>query len=241
MKYQGLKNFGQFHIPKKTSQVQAQAATILSSELGILKFPKYMAKALTKDRHWKGHKFQAAEERGITNEEFLSGIASNVAAYTALQQVCGKSRCTQIYNRIIEKTGLAEWENWIPSARDFMDCADPWEALRHYFIEYFQANEREGVFNLEIVENSASMLRLNVTDCAWHALYTEAGCPELPTITKQAEVLFLSRFFQSMGGDFQRPSWLCRGEGHCDWQFLRYKPEDSPVLEPDRFQTFSLD
>ena len=223
MKYEQLKNFGELHTCKASARVQMSAIKWLSSELGMIKFSRFLAKMLTEERHLDTRHFRAAKERGITNDDFFEGTKTAIATYDSLLQVCGTERGAEIYNRFSKKQGVLLWEDFIPAAEDFLRFSDPWEGLRQYFLEYFRVNEREGLFRLEVVRDSESELYIKVTDCAWFSTYSEAGHPEAASVSAESDVIFLQQLLGEMGGDFKRDSWLCRGDVHCDWHFYRQK------------------
>ena len=223
MDYRDLKNFGVLHTCKPSARVQMSAMGWLTKELGVLKSPGFFTKMLGEGRRWEAHEFRAAEERKITDREFFEGVRSAIAAHRSLLEVYGAERGAEVYRRFAEKQGVMLWEDFIPTAQDFLDCDDPWEALRQYFLEYFRVNEREGIFRYEVVQDDDSELHIRLVDCAWFAMYGEAGCAELPGVSAQADVIFLSRLLRKMGGDFKRPCWICRGDSTCDWRFLRHR------------------
>jgi hypothetical protein len=221
--YRGLRNFGQLHTAKVPPQVQLSAVTWLAGQLGIISFPRYMTHLLSEDRRWKEFHFSEADKRGIKHKEFIEWVQKGIASYRASVGVCGQEKGEEIYSKFTEKQGLLCWESFFPTAADFAEYADPWEALRQYFLEYFRVNHSEGVFDFQVVRDTDSELHFKVIDCAWHAMFSEAGCPNLAHIGAQVDIIFLPRLLGEMGGDFRREHWICRGDTTCDWHFFQHK------------------
>ena len=227
MEYHELKNWDRLWTPKPSARVLMASFTTLPRELGFIGTPKFVATLAAKERSWKKKRFKAVEERGLTDEEFLEGIRYTIAFYAAMIAACGKEKTSRVYPKLTEKLGVMMYEDFIPSSKDFMSFRDPWEAIRLYFRHWFMAWGREGVAQLEIVQDTDSDFQVHVTDCAWHAIWSEAGYPELAPISQQTDLIFLPRLMGEVGGDFKRQDGcLCLGDPICDWHFFRHKGPD---------------
>ena len=222
---QDLKNYGQLNVGKASPRVMMSALSSLPSGLGFIGTPKFIAKLQGKDRHWKKHRFQAVADRGITCQEWIEGISYSIAFYTALVATIGKKKTLEFYPKLASKTGILMDEDFFPSAQDFLRCSDPWGAVKDYFHEYFAVNEREGIMRFEVVENNDSDFQFHVTDCAWHALYHEAGSVEGLSISARTDNEFFPCLAQGIGYDFKRASGICDGDTICDWHFYRHKQD----------------
>jgi hypothetical protein len=220
MECEQLKNYGQLLTTKPSAKVLMASITSVPAELGILGTPKFLAKLASKDRYWKRRKFKAPEERGITNPDILDGIRSNVLAfYTALIATCGKEKAVETYAKLSKKMGLMMYEEFFPSAEDFLRCEDSWGALGEYFLEFLRTWEQEGIAKFEIIEHADGVFHACLTECALNAIYREAGYPETSTIGCRPEHLFLTRLARDVGGEFKRESCICLGDATCDWHF----------------------
>jgi hypothetical protein len=135
----------------------------------------------------------------------------------------GKEKAQQVYPKLTEKLGVMMYEDFLPSSKDFMKFHDLWEAFREYFRHWFAAWIRDGVAQYEVVQDTDSDFQVHLTDCAWYALWKEAGYPELAPMGAEADLVFLPRYMGEMGGDFKRDGCLCRGDPICDWHFCRDK------------------
>lgn len=221
MQYTKLKNFGKLHTADTPPRVQINAITWLSGQLGITTFPRFLARVFSEDRYWKRYHFTEAAKRGITHQEFIAGVQISIATYKASIAVCGKDRGEEIYSEFTKRQGLMLWEDFFPDVKDFLRFPDPWKALRQYFVEYFRVNRQEGVFKYEVALDTDTDLHFKLTDCAWHAMFKEVGCPNLASIAASVDVVFLPRLLEKMGVDFKREHWICRGDHVCDWHFCR--------------------
>ena len=223
MEYRELKNFGEVFPVKPSARVMMAAFALIPRELGFIGTPKFAAKLQSKDRYWKKKRFKTADEKGLIHQEFTEGIRFAIAFYTALIATCGKENAAEVYWKLTEKRGAMIYEEFFPSSEDFLRCLDPWEAIRLYFLEFFQAYRGIGAMQYEVVQNTESDLQIHVSDCAWDFMSQEAGYPEIASINGQCDLIFLPRLMEGIGGDFKRESWLCKGDATCDWHFCRYK------------------
>ena len=227
MECEQLKNFGRLLTTKPSARVIMNSLTSVPPELGIIGTPKFLAKLQGQDRYWKKKEFKAPVERGINNTDILDGIQSNVLAfYTALIATCGKEKALSTYAKLSEKMGLMMYEEFFPTAKDFLRCRDPWPSFQQYIIEFLRTWKREGVARFDVLENTDDELQVHLTDCALNAIYREAGYPEVAAISSQPNALFLSHLANGIGGGFKRESWICHGDAICDWHFRRYEAPD---------------
>ena len=223
MEYQDLKNYGQLYTGKMSAGVLMHAITSVPSELGFIGSTKFLTQLQAKERHWRRVEFKALVERGVTDPDVVAAMRANLAFYTALVASRGREKAAAIYPRIAERLGPMIYEEFLPSAEDFLGCSDVWGAIRGYFREFFRVVEREGVGRIKAVLDTDSEFRVRYDDCVWHAVACEAGYRELMPITARADVIHLPRLMRAVGGDFRRDCWLCDGDCVCDWRFLRHQ------------------
>jgi len=222
MECERLTNHGQILTTKPSARVIMASITSVPPELGFLGTPKFLLKLQGQDRYWKKKQFKAAQERGITNPEIVEGIQSNVLAfYTTLIEVCGKQKALNIYTRLSEKMGLMMYEEFFPEAKDFLRCQEPWQAFTQYLLQFLMAWEREGIARFQVVQNTDREFQIHLTDCAFNAMYHEAGYPEVAAVGCRGNYVFLGRLSDEVGYGFRRESWICRGDNTCDWHFRR--------------------
>lgn len=226
MEYQELKNFGELYTGKASPRVIMKALAAVPAELGFIGTPKFLTQFQGKDRYWKKKRFKALEERQVGNREVVEGMQINLAFFTAVVAACGEEKGPMAFSKLAEKMGVLIYEEFMPSAVDFTNCPDPWEAARHYFREFFRVQGEAGIARFEVTRDTDSEFHIQFSDCAWYAVACEAGYPGLMAITAQPDVVFLPRLMRGIGGDFKRECWLCRGEGVCDWHFYRHRIPD---------------
>jgi hypothetical protein len=224
VEYSELKHFGELYYPKNSPKIWTTFLTTMPKELGVLGTPKFMTKMGSQDRYWKeDFHFKTVEERGIAHQEFLDGARFSIACYTTLLAVTDKQKAMEIYPTLADKMWVLQWEEFLPSAKEFRRFPDPWEAFREYFHEFFRAHQREGVKRYNIIENTDTEFHVQLTDCAWDAMFREAGHPEPQCMHGQAEGTCLARLSAKMGFHFKRESSLCCGDTTCDWHFYSRK------------------
>ena len=223
MEYEGLSNYGQFYTEKAPPVIMMAAISSLPREVGLLTTPRVLARLQRKERYWKKQRFATAEERGLTNPEFLQSMQYGLAVHTTLLDTLGEKKGRETTWAFAARMGRMVLEHFLPTAEDFLRCADPWWAVRCYFLEFFRVNEREHGMRFEIVKDNHSDFQVRVTDCAWDFIWREAGFPELAHVHNGSESLALSRIMRGVGGEFRRGSCLCKGDAACDWHFCRYQ------------------
>ena len=224
MEIEELRNYGQVNTAKLTPQALMVAFTSIPKELGIIGTPRFAAKLASTERRMSKKEFKTAQERGLTHEGFLQGMRYGLSFYSALVATEGREKARKYYPRLAEKIGVAQWEEFLPTAEDFLSFSDPWDTLRIYWRNYFAAYEREGGMRYEIVVDTENEFRVKVTECAWDFIWREGGYPELAPMSGYTEVLYIPKLMAKInGGDFTRDSCLCSGESYCDWHFHRRK------------------
>jgi hypothetical protein len=221
MEYQELKNYGKLYTGKTSPKVLLKLLATVPKELGFIGTPKFLTKLQGKEGRWKKAKFTVVEERGITHEEFLQGIRYGIAFYSALVATCGKEKALDHYTKLTNKLGIMMYEEFMPSAEDFLACPEPWDAFKRYYVELFRTFEREGIMDLEVLQDSDTDLHMQVNYCAFEAMWRESGHSEAGPANTGPELIFYPRLVEGIGGCFQRESCLCLGDATCDWHFLR--------------------
>ena len=212
-----LRNWGKCWTGKASPKVLMGTFSWLPIEIG-LRMPKFLIKFPTEDRKWKKRKFNTP----ATYPEFLEGIRYTLAFYGALEKSCGKNRALVIWDKLMKRAGVEIYEEFLPEAKDFAKCGDPWQTTLVYLRDSFFAMQRdEKVIEYEVVKDTPDELQFHVSRCAWHDIPCEAGWDYLPPINGQVDLEFLPRFAESVGGSFKRDSWLCKGDKVCDFHFYR--------------------
>ena len=220
MDYQQLKHFGEIYTGKVSPGIMMSLFTSLPKELGFIGTPKFMLKMQNREAYWKKQSLTSVTERNITNTELLDSVKYSLAFYNALEAVCGKKKALDAYLKLTTPLGVRMDEEFFPTAQDFLRCPDPWEAFKRYMFEFFSVSMREGVFRFEVLDDTDTDLHFHVTDCAWYAIWKEAGHPEVMGASSAVEMLFYPALCGAMGCSIKRDEgWICRGDSVCDWHF----------------------
>jgi hypothetical protein len=180
-----------------------------------------VAKLQSKERYWRKKRFETINENGIKNQELIQGIRYALAFYTALLASCGEERTLKSYPKLAKKLGVMMYEEFFPTAEEFRSCKDPWGAFRKYFLEFFQAWEREGICRFQLIHDTEDEFRVQLSYCAFDAMHREAGHPEAMAMGAEGDADFLPSLGRGVGCDFSRDGWLCHGDSVCDWHFFR--------------------
>lgn len=221
MEYHELKNFGEMLTPNPSRRVTAAVLLAIPKGLGFVGTPAFAKQVTGKQKEWKKRRFETAQQRGLTHQKFLEGMQSGIAFYAAIVGTRGKEKAMEVYSTLAEKMSVMMYEEFMPSAQDFLRCPDPWEAAREYFLALFRKYDQENVMRIEVIQNTQSDLQIHVSDCAWEFMAREAGYPEMAPMSGQGDLVFLPRLMKGIGGDFKRGACLCKGDPVCDWHFTR--------------------
>jgi hypothetical protein len=216
-----LKNFGKPYTPKISSSVVMTVFASLPKDLGFIGTPKFIAKLNSNWGHWHPRRFKAVQERNITCEEFLEGMRYSLTFYSTMLDARGQEKVSKVYPKFVDKLGVAMFKDFMPTAKDFRKCPDPWDAVRSYFLGLFEAWDRENLMHISLVEASENVLWFRGKDCAICAVYREGGYPEMSWLSCHPNLLFLRRFMRGLGGDFTLQCGVNGCEGYCDWHFYR--------------------
>ena len=89
--------------------------------------------------------------------------------HQSLVETVGEQKAELFYTKMMADTNLMDsvLGDFFPSAEDFLQFDDPFEALGAYMVEYFKANERGGLMRIEVVDNSEDEVHVDVVDCLW--------------------------------------------------------------------------
>jgi hypothetical protein len=232
MRVEDLKNYGKGlmdSIPdseglRRIAQTSNVMDEELQRELGLEGFRQLKSRIDEAVARMKAHDWSAIRERGLTSQRFLDGVIHRIAVMKALADMVGMERATAIQCRLLDETIFEMMSPIWPSVEDYEACGDFFEAFKEYGKVSMEANVRAGLHEIDIVEDSSTLLAFNVTSCVWHEVARAFGDPYLcyPSTCYGDEVT-IPRVLGQVGYRFKRSGTMAQGAPACDF---RYEPAD---------------
>jgi hypothetical protein len=147
----------------------------------------------------------------------------------ALADMLGMERASEVYRRIWDRTAYDLSTSGFPSVEEFKACGDVFKSFKKYWKAANAANERAGLHEVEIVEDTDDVFVCNYKYCVWREVANEFGDPYLcyPASCYPDEV-WLPRFATEGGWEFKRTGTLATGAPVCDFRFERLPGGDEP-------------
>jgi len=137
-----------------------------------------------------------------------------------LADILGMERATEVQCRLLDMTMYDLMVPTFPSVEDYRACGDYFDAFREYSKASYVANIRDGLHEMDIVEDTPDVLAFNITYCAWHEVAKELGDPYLcyPS-TCYGDEAYIPMALAGSGCQFKRSGTLAEGQRVCDFRF----------------------
>jgi hypothetical protein len=193
-------------------------------ELGIISLLKMGWMMKKEARRMKNHDWSRLRERGLTDQEFLDWLIESMAVMKALADMLGMERASEVFRRISDRTAYDLSTSGFPSVEELKACGDAFKSFKEYWKAANAANERAGLHEVEIAEDTDDVLVCNYKYCVWREIANEFGDPYLcyPSSCYGDEA-WLPRFGAEGGWEFKRTGTLATGAPFCDFRFKRVK------------------
>ncbi len=111
----------------------------------------------------------------------------------------------------------------MPSADETRRFDDPFKAFKEYSLAGPEAARRAGCHDIEIVEDTADALQLDITYCVWHEIARQLGVEEACLPNCYSDDVVLPGSLEPLGIVFKRTNTLARGGARCDFRYERAK------------------
>jgi hypothetical protein len=228
MKVEELTNYGKGVVDTTTTPefVKRTGKTMrreLRRELGLIGLLKMGWRMRKEAKRMKKHDWSRLRERGFTDQGFLDQCIESMAAMKALADMLGMERASEVFRRIWDRTTYDFlMTSGFPSVEEFKACGDAFKSFKEYYKAGDAANERAGLCEVEIVEDTDDVFVFNYKYCAFREVANEFGDPYLcyPAYCYNDEV-WLPRFATEGGWEFKRTGTLATGAPVCDCRFER--------------------
>lgn len=233
MKVEDLKNYGRGFIdikpdPDKMKQMRKAMSEELRRELGLINMIKLMWRMRKETKRMKNLDWSGLMERGLADRKFLDGLIQSIAPMKALVGIIGMEKASDIYCRVWDKMAYDLVASMYPSVEEFKACGDAFECFKEYAKALNTTNERDGLHEIEIMEDTDDVFAFNVKYCVWHEVAKRFGDPYLcyPSSCYGDEVFFPEVCAQA-GFRFKRTGTLATGASVCDFKFERLAGDES--------------
>ena len=95
--------------------------------------------------------------------------------------------------------------------------------MQKYILSIMEADQKDGLHIIEVVEENSEVLQFNITKCAWFETKKELGIPEATFQDCYADEVSLPGLLEKVGVRFIRTQTIASGAKFCDFRFERIK------------------
>jgi len=192
----------------------------LERELGRTGVTELMSRMKEEAEHMKAQDLSSLKERGLRDPRFIESVIKRIALMKSLADMIGMEKASALQCRLAEKTIWELMSPMWPSVDDYKSCGNFFEAFKQYNRTTMAANVRAGLHDMEIVEDSPTVIAYNIKYCVWHEAAKLFGDPYLcyPSTCYGDEVT-IPRVLSQMGCRFKRAGTLAQGAPVCDFRY----------------------
>ena len=228
MRIEELKNYGKGlmdSVPdhKDLEQVGRVGETIrseLRNELGSDRMKRLDRELKREIESYRLYDWPILKQHGLTNRRFIDSIIQRIAMMKVLVMLVGMERAVEIQCSLLDNTMYELMAPIFPSIEDYRECGDFFKAFKEYSKASYDANIRTGLHEMEIVEDTASVLAFNIKYCAWHEVAKEFGEPYFCyASTCYGDEAYVPKALTGSGCAFKRTGTLATGAPVCDFRF----------------------
>lgn len=165
---------------------------------------------------WRRHyrllgKFRAGRQGPLEAKWALitRDISMFTSGYSRAGDVLGKAVAQELYGRMFLETGRMEMRWLWPDASVFAACARPWSAVQEYWLAFMAGCQELGVLRFDTVDHDDG-IRCTIEHCAYAAMFSRLGCPELARLVREMECEALRYIAEPTG---LRIDWVHGEEG----------------------------
>jgi hypothetical protein len=226
-KVEDLKNYGKplsdvnlsSEGKKHSKRITSAAISELRRELGLIGIIKLLMKSRKETNRAKALDWSSLNERGMTTHTFLNVLITETATGKALADIAGKDKASKMLRRSFDRA-VDITAPLYPSPEDFKSCGDGFDAFRKYMKQEFLAHVNARLQDLDIVEDSPTVLAVNVKYCVWCEVAKRLGDASLCYFTHcYWDEVYFPKALAELGGRFKRTGTLATGAPMCDFRF----------------------
>lgn len=230
MKAQNLKNYGRsisdIMLDPNTKKYSRQVLTLILSEcrkeLGIVGTGKLLWAIKRNTRSVKNSDWSRLREHGPLDQRFVEMLLEQDAAMKSLEKMIGTDKASEFYLRITERIGNEFPSPLFPPIEEFQACGNAFEAFREYLKAMGAADQKGGLHEIEVIEDTHNAFAYNVKYCVWNEIAREVGVSKLCYAFRcYGDEVYFNSAMPKIGVNYKRTGTLMLGAPICDVRFER--------------------
>lgn len=229
MQVEDLHNYGtnmhdlSVNIPKDIAKIaQKTLFSVIIKEMGLWKALRL--RSLIRKKTKQLSKINLDRIRTFcTNEEFIQAKIADAATYAAFQDLTSPEEVDEIYKKIMNKVVPIMGDSMYPDPNLINSEENRFDLVKQYILSIMQADQKDGLHIIEVVEDTPDALQFNVTKCAWFETKKELGIPEATFQDCYADEVSLPGLLEKVDVKFVRTQTIASGAKFCDFRFERIK------------------
>jgi hypothetical protein len=228
MHVEDLKNYGRPFSDTMTTlpdavrkRIRGAASRVIRKHLGLLGLLRFALLSRREKRRMSRFDLASVRAKGLRNHAFIDLIVEQTAMFAATAKIAGMERALAMHREIMDRVAVPMNEALLPTGSEFERVGDPFAALRSYMLAFFEAEEKAGLHEFCIVEDSEDALALDVTYCAFCEIPKQLGFREACEPGCYSGEVFFPSFLEPLGIRFVRSETLARKGRCCDFRFER--------------------
>jgi hypothetical protein len=147
-----------------------------------------------------------------------------MALMKALTYMVGRDKASEIFRKMWDNLAYDFMMLAFPSAEEFKSCGDAFEGFKEYMNAFNDINEKSGLHEVEIIEDTQNTYQCNYNYCVWNEVAKEFGDAELYYAANcYGDEVWIPKLSAELGFKFERTGTLSTGAPTCDFRFERLK------------------
>ena len=228
MNVESLKNYGRPFSDTMTTlpdavqkRIRRESVKVIRKHLGLPGLLRLPLLAWWEKRRMRQVDLDPVRGKGLTNQKFIDLMVQQTVMFSATAKVAGMERALSIFREIMDQVARPLNEALLPSGSEFEQLDDLFGAFRKYMLAFFEAEDRAGLHEYRIVEDSDDALAVDVTYCAFCEIPKRLGVMEACESGCYSDEVFFPGFLEPFGLRFVRTQTLARKGDCCDFRFER--------------------
>jgi hypothetical protein len=233
MNVESLKNYGRPFSDTMTtlpaavqSQIRRESAKVIRSHLGLAGLLRLLLLSWRERRRMRQADLDFVRGKGLSNEKFIDLMVGQTAMFSAAVKMVGMDRALSIFREIMDRVAIPLNEELQPSQSELGQLDDPFAAFRKYLLAFFEAENRAGLHEYRVVEDSDDAVAVDVTYCAFCEIPKRLGVIEACESGCYSDEVFFPGYLEPYGVRFVRTQTLARNGDRCDFRFERVRGGD---------------
>jgi len=225
---ESLKNYGRPFSDTMTTlpdavqkRIRRESVKVIRKHLGLPGLLRLPLLAWWEKRRMRRIDLDSVRGKGLTNQKFIDLMVQQTVMFSATAKVAGMERALSIFREIMDRVACPLNEALLPSSSEFEHLDDLFGSFRKYMLAFFEAEERAGLHEYRIVEDSDDALAVDVTYCAFCEIPKRLGVMEACESGCYSDEVFFPGFLEPFGLRFVRTQTLARKGDCCDFRFER--------------------